>query len=92
MDLQNISVGYLDKFKEKKESPLQTVVNVYAQLKGMSPEERNKSYGRMASDAKLLLVACNYDLSVAMTELLAYADKAKKGGWNWNLRTLTKVK
>ena len=78
-----------------KLNPVHEVVNVYYKMNGMDGKpkkfyEGRYSYGRLAGQAKRLLVSCNQELDDALWCLDKMKYIAEKKGFDWTIGTCLK--
>jgi hypothetical protein len=82
----------------KKVNRVHEIVNVYLKIRGWDKftkeeyKKRNINYGRLASEAKLLLESCNDRLDDAIWSIDKMNYKANKGSFDWTIRTCLKYK
>jgi len=98
---KNPYLEHLQKLKEfsekngQKINPIHEVVNTYYKLMNLDGKpkkfyEGRYSYGRLAAQAKNLLLSCNQDLEDALWCLDKMKYLADKGGFDWTISTCLK--
>lgn len=101
IDETNPFSGYLEKLKDKckeegkKLNPVHEVVNEYYKINGFENKPRyfykgRYGYGKLAKEAKELLLNCKGDLEDALWSLDKMKYKAERGDFDWTIRTCLK--
>ena len=97
--IKNPFAGYESKLiaNSKKINPIDEIVNMFYQMKkidNMTKEfyKGKYSYGKLAKEAKMLLLACDGNLEDALWSLDRMKYKAIKGNYDWSISTCLKNK
>ena len=99
-ELKNPFSGYLEKLKKHKEAvnPVHEIVNVYYEMRGWANKpkrfykKKERSYPKLASEAKKLLEACEGNLDDAIWALDKMKYLAERGDFAWSISTCLKHK
>ncbi len=98
--LKNPFREYLDSFKihEEVENPVHELVNIYYEMRGWDSmpkdfyEKRERSYPKLAYEAKQLYEACEENLEDAVWSLDRMKYLAERGRFEWSIITCLKHK
>ena len=98
-DLKNPFAGYLDSLKKHKQAvnPIHEIVNTYYKMRGWADKEKSfytkeKSYGKLAVEAKDLYEVLNHNLDDCIWALDRMKYLAERGGFDWTISTCLKHK
>ena len=98
--LKNPFEGYFENVKKHKHavSPVHEIVNVYYEIKGWDNKpkrfykKKERSYAKLASEAKRLYEACEKNLDNTIWALDRMKYLAEKGNFEWSIITCLKHK
>ena len=98
--LKNPFEGYFENVKKHKHavSPVHEIVNVYYEMKGWNNKpkrfykKKERSYAKLASEAKRLYEACEKNLDNTIWALDRMKYLAEKGNFEWSIITCLKHK
>ncbi len=95
--LQNPFEGYLENLKKTKKAvnPVHEIVNCYYRMNGWEkmPKDFYKgryAYNKLASEAKMLYLACEGNLDDSIWALDKMKYLAQKGNFDWSIITCLK--
>ncbi|OGI76313.1 hypothetical protein A3C67_00345 [Candidatus Nomurabacteria bacterium RIFCSPHIGHO2_02_FULL_42_19] len=99
-DLKNPFRNYMDSFRihEEVENPVHEIVNIYYEMRRWDNmpkkfyEKKERSYPKLAHEAKMLYEACEEELEDAVWALDKMKYLADKGGFDWSIITCLKHK
>lgn len=96
--------NYLEELKKKQKehkqavNPIHEIVNTYYELRGWDKKPKSffkrkeRSYGKLAHEAKELYEVLNYNLDDCLWALDRMKYLAEKGGFEWSISTCLKHK
>ena len=96
--LENPFKGYLENLRKHKPAvnPVHEIVNVYYEIRGWDNKpkrfykKKERSYPKLASEAKKLYQACGENLDDAIWALDKMKYLAQKGDFEWSIITCLK--